>query len=78
MKTSADIAKESSTIRELNRVNEMLREFSDDDSRISNAYNNIKTFLQSPAYKKRLEKYYRDKGSSIITQNIAPGDRIGE
>ena len=78
IKTSADIAKESSTIRELNRVNEMLRKFSDDDSRISNAYNNIKTFLQSPAYKKRLEKYYRDKGSSIITQNVAPEDRIGE
>ena len=78
IKTSADIAKESSTIRELNRVNEILREFSDGDSRISNAYNNIKTFLQSPAYKKRLEKYYRDKGSSIITQNVAPGDRIGE
>ena len=45
---------------------------------ISRDYLKLKKFLEGDAYKTRLRNYYRDKGSSIVTQNHAPDDRVGE
>ena len=76
-KTSADVAKISPTVRSyadagsefklINEYNPFVR-----------GYTNLKSFLQSPAYRKRLENYYKQKGSSYVTINNAPDDRIGE
>lgn len=74
--TAKDLAKHASSVYDINKF--AMRAKIEDGHPVAEAYKKIKTFLESPEYRERLIKYYRDKGSSIITQNNAPDDRIGE
>ncbi len=76
-KTSADVAKMSPTVRSYADAGSRFK-FINEYNPFVRGYTNLKSFLQSPAYRKRLENYYKQKGSSYVTINNAPDDRIGE
>lgn len=45
---------------------------------ITTGFFKLSKFFRSPAYKKRLQDYYKAKNSSIVTQNTMPDKRIEE
>lgn len=71
-----ELAKKASNIRKSYEAAKSLG--LENDVPIVRDYVKLRDFLKSPAYRKRLSNYYRDKGSTIVTQNHAPDDRIGE
>lgn len=75
MRSTKDAIKTAKTIRQLTNN---IKNISEDELDAVASIHKIKTFLQGKGYRKRLENYYRDKGSSVITQKNAPDQRIGE
>lgn len=76
MRNPREIVKSTKTIGQLFRTD--ARTLVDNDLDLAAQYNRLRSFLTSDGYKARLLNYYRDKGSSIITQNVAPEQRVGE
>lgn len=62
--SSHDVAKFAKSVLEHNNDNT--------GTAFVKAYDKLINFLSSPAYKKRLRDYYKNKGSSVITINTAP------
>lgn len=74
VRTPEDIAKTGLTIR---RGAQIAKERGITEP-IVEGYNRLKSFLSGPGYRTRLKNYYKAKGSSVVTQNMAPEQRIGE